>query len=88
MQINVSDQGPGIQAAEHKRVFEAFRRGTANGNSSVQGAGLGLAICKGLVESHGGRIWVKRKTIPGATICFTIPLVEMNDHEEAQKVRE
>ncbi len=77
VQINVNDQGPGIPPAEHKKVFEAFRRGANVEKSSVQGAGLGLAICKGLVEAHGGRIWIKKKTTPGATISFTIPLVPL-----------
>lgn len=63
MQINVNDQGAGIPLAEHKRVFEAFRRGVNAENIPAQGAGLGLAICKGLVEAHGGRIWIKRKTL-------------------------
>ncbi len=75
VQVNVSDQGPGIPSADHKRVFKAFRRGATVENSPVQGAGLGLAICKGLVEAHGGRIWIKKKSSPGATISFTIPLV-------------
>jgi two-component system sensor histidine kinase KdpD len=75
VQINVNDQGPGIPHAEHKRVFKAFRRGVNAENGSAQGAGLGLAICKGLVEAHGGRIWIKQKTTPGTTISFTIPLV-------------
>ena len=82
LQINVSDQGPGILPAEYKRVFEAFRRGAKMENSAVQGAGLGLAICKGLVEAHGGRIWIKRKTTPGATFCFTIPLVPLHNPEQ------
>ncbi|MHB1481891.1 MAG: sensor histidine kinase [Bellilinea sp.] len=81
LQINVSDQGPGIQPAEYKKVFEAFRRGVNMENSAAQGAGLGLAICKGLVEAHGGRIWIKKKAAPGATICFTIPLVPMSIQE-------
>jgi PAS domain S-box-containing protein len=75
VQINVNDQGPGIPPAEHKKVFEAFRRGENVENSSAQGAGLGLAICKGLVEAHGGRIWIKKKNAPGTTISFTIPIV-------------
>jgi len=78
MQVNVTDQGPGIPPAERKRVFEAFRRGVNVENGSAQGAGLGLAICKGLVEAHGGRIWIKKKTTPGATISFTIPLVSLH----------
>ena len=39
------------------------------------GRGIGLAIARSLVEAHGGRIWIKKKTTPGATISFTIPLV-------------
>ena len=75
VQINVTDQGPGIPLAELKRVFKAFQRGANAENITAHGAGLGLAICKGLVEAHGGRIWIKKKTTPGATISFTIPLV-------------
>lgn len=74
VQMNVSDQGPGIPPADHKRVFKAFRRGVNVEDGSVQGAGLGLAICKGLIEAHGGRIWIKRKNTPGTTLSFTIPL--------------
>jgi two-component system sensor histidine kinase KdpD len=75
MQVNVSDQGPGIPPAEHKKVFKAFERGAAVEKSVAKGAGLGLAICKGLVEAHGGRIWIKKKNTLGTTISFTIPLV-------------
>ena len=79
IQVNVSDQGPGIPQAEQKRVFEAFRRGHDVENGWTQGAGLGLAICKGIVEAHGGRIWIKKKTLQGTTISFTIPLVTENN---------
>ncbi len=75
VQMNVNDEGPGIPSAEHKRVFKAFQRGKEVENGTVQGAGLGLAICKGLIEAHGGRIWIKKKTTPGTTVSFTIPLV-------------
>jgi PAS domain S-box-containing protein len=74
MQINVNDQGPGIPRDEHKKVFKAFQRGENTENGPAKGAGLGLAICKGLVEAHGGRIWIKKKNSPGTTISFTIPL--------------
>ena len=74
VQVNVTDQGPGILPAERKLVFEAFRRGSKEENGPAKGAGLGLAICKGLIEAQGGRIWVKNKTTPGATISFTIPI--------------
>ncbi|HVN56058.1 MAG TPA: ATP-binding protein [Anaerolineaceae bacterium] len=75
LQVNVSDQGPGIPLADRKRVFQAFQRGALEENSAEKGAGLGLAICKGLVEAHGGRIWVRKQSAPGTTISFTIPLV-------------
>ena len=75
VQINVNDQGPGIQPSERKRVFQAFRRGVSEETGSAKGAGLGLAICKGLVEAHGGRIWIRKKTSPGTTVSFTVPLV-------------
>lgn len=78
VQINISDQGPGIPLVDHKRVFEAFRRGMNVENSPAKGAGLGLAICKGLVEAQGGRIWIKKKNSPGATISFTIPLIPLS----------
>ena len=75
LQINVIDQGPGIPSTDHKRVFRAFQRGTNGENGMLKGAGLGLAICKGLVEAHNGRIWIKKKSTPGTTVCFTLPLV-------------
>jgi PAS domain S-box-containing protein len=77
VQINVNDQGPGISSNEYKKVFKAFRRGINMENSSTKGAGLGLAICQGLVEAHGGHIWIKKKHTPGATFSFTIPLVPL-----------
>ena len=78
LQVSVIDLGPGIPPAERKRVFQAFRRGIREENGSGKGAGLGLAICKGLVEAHGGRIWIKKQTTAGTTICFTLPIVQPN----------
>jgi PAS domain S-box-containing protein len=85
LQISVSDQGPGIPISEKKKVFQAFRRGKDIETRSPQGAGLGLAICKGLVEAQGGRIWIKKKSTPGATICFTIPLAPLVTPVNAMK---
>jgi len=50
-------------------------RGEGKENGFPKGAGLGLAICKGLVDAHGGRIWIRNTKSPGTTIAFTIPLV-------------
>jgi PAS domain S-box-containing protein len=74
LQVSVSDQGPGIPAAERKHVFQAFQRGIHEEDGAGKGAGLGLAICKGLVEAHGGRIWIKKQPPPGTTIAFTLQL--------------
>ena len=76
--VSVIDQGPGIPPADRKRVFEAFRRGINEDSAFSKGAGLGLAICKGLVEAHGGLIWIRRKASPGTTISFTVPLLPVN----------
>ncbi|MBE0687301.1 MAG: PAS domain-containing protein [Anaerolineaceae bacterium] len=86
LKINVIDQGPGIPMADHKRVFRAFQRGTIRNNEILKGAGLGLAICKGLVDAHNGRIWIKKKTTPGTTISFTLPLVSEHVKIEIDEV--
>jgi len=78
LQVNIIDQGPGIPPAERKRVFQAFRRGIHEENGTGKGAGLGLAICKGLIEAHGGKIWIKKQTTAGTTISFTVPIVQSN----------
>jgi len=75
IQINVKDQGPGIPLTERKNAFKAFMRGEGKENGFPKGAGLGLAICKGLVDAHGGRIWIRNTKSPGTTIAFTVPLV-------------
>jgi signal transduction histidine kinase/FixJ family two-component response regulator len=71
VQIDIDDQGEGIPSDQREQVFEAFHQigGSAN---SQKGAGLGLAICKGLVEAHGGSIWVQDKDTPGARISFSL----------------
>jgi signal transduction histidine kinase len=70
LRFRVSDTGPGIPRAHQAQVFERFwqARETAH-----KGAGLGLAIAKGIVEAHGGRIWVESELGKGATFQFTIP---------------
>lgn len=75
VQIRVSDQCPGIPESERERVFEVFYQ-LATPEIRRQGAGLGLAICKGLIERHGGKIWIEDGAEPGTTISFTLPLVK------------
>ena len=69
--FSVSDAGPGISEEELPRVFDRFWQGRRQHRA---GAGLGLTIVKGIVEAHGGRIWVESTTGKGATFHFEIPL--------------
>ena len=73
IEIAVADHGPGIALALQRRLFERFYRGSAEG-TIISGSGIGLTICKGLVEAHGGRIWVESTAGCGATFRFTLPI--------------
>ena len=68
----VIDQGAGIPANKLGRLFEKFYR--VDDRARVRGTGIGLTICKGLVEAHGGKIWVESTVGVGTTFFFTIPL--------------
>jgi PAS domain S-box-containing protein len=70
VEFHVADEGPGIVAEDRPRLFDRFWQG---GHGPSGGAGLGLAICKGIVEMHGGRIWLDESATAGTTIRFTIP---------------
>ena len=70
--IEVADRGPGLTDDERQRVFDKFYRGRAAGKGQ-RGAGLGLAICRAVVEVHGGRIWEENRPEGGARFIFTIP---------------
>jgi two-component system sensor histidine kinase KdpD len=72
--VTISDQGRGIPAGEEKRIFEKFHRIAREGNQG--GAGLGLAICRSIVEAHGGRIWADNLPFGGASFHFALPLTE------------
>ncbi len=73
LEVRVSDEGSGVAEWEHERVFEPFRRGEGSTSS-----GVGLAICRAIVEAHDGRIWLERTSGGGATFTFTLPLREID----------
>lgn len=74
VRVTVTDTGPGISQEEIPFIFERyFRGGDAGGDRKNEGAGLGLAISRGIVEKHGGRIWVESRPGSGARFVFRIP---------------
>ncbi len=74
VQVDVADQGPGVPLKYKARVFEAFRQLDDGTGSQAKGAGLGLAICKGLIEAHRGQIWIQNQPDTGTVVSFTIPI--------------
>ena len=68
LQISVSDTGPGLPAMKEKQIFEPFF------TTKPQGSGMGLAICRSIVESHGGRLWAAPNGDRGACFNFTLPV--------------
>ncbi len=81
--ISVADQGIGIPAEDLERVFDRMYRIEQRLTPEIGGAGLGLAICRGLVMAHDGRIWVESELEKGSTFYFTLPIettAEGQDH--------
>ncbi len=71
LEFTIADDGPGIPSGEERRIFDKFQRGSVGAGSA--GAGLGLAICKVIVEAHGGEIWAENIPAGGAMFRFTLP---------------
>jgi len=73
LRIEISDRGPGLPPGEETRIFEKFHRGPHVG---IAGVGLGLSICRGIVEAHAGRMEAENRPGGGATFRLSLPLAE------------
>ena len=77
--IGVSDRGKGLSSGEQARIFGPFQRLENNRPDQARGAGLGLMVCRRLVEAHGGEIWVESKKGRGSTFFFSLPRRKSTD---------
>jgi signal transduction histidine kinase len=74
LEVSVRDNGPGVPAEWQDRIFERFVQLKKRDDPKPTGTGLGLPICKQIIEFFGGRIWVTSRAAQGATFNFTVPL--------------
>ena len=72
IEVEVADLGPGFPPDDLEKIFEMYYRGAED--IGQKGYGLGLSICRAIVEAHGGRIWAVNRAGGGAAIRFTFPL--------------
>jgi PAS domain S-box-containing protein len=82
--VEVEDTGPGIPKEEQRELFQPYHRHIPD-REHLSGLGLGLALCKNLVELHGGKIWVQSEIGKGSTFGFSLPLATAAQQEEGDK---
>jgi signal transduction histidine kinase len=79
----VNDTGIGIDHEHLPVIFEEFRQVDTGTNRRAQGTGLGLPICRRLIEMHGGQLWATSKQGLGSTFSFSLPIAQVVMEEEA-----
>jgi len=87
MRLTVEDQGPGVAPNLRERVFDKFFRAMRDGSAGAQpaGTGMGLAIARGIVEAHGGRIWIEDTAAgTGTRVAITLPVGDEDETNESQ----
>jgi two-component system sensor histidine kinase VicK len=70
--ISIADEGMGIPTEQIDKLFQKFSRIDSEQSRGIKGAGLGLWICREVVEAHGGRIWLESRVNEGTTVKFTL----------------
>jgi signal transduction histidine kinase len=81
--VSVRDRGPGVAPEEAERIFDPFYR--SESSSGVKGMGIGLAVCKRLLEAYGGRVWLAQREGGGSDFSFNLPLATEPQVPEVSK---
>lgn len=84
IRVEVKDYGPGIPTEHIPHLFERFFR-VPGESSTVRGTGLGLYICRKIIEAHGGKIGVNSKVDEGSTFYFTVPTIKTTEKDESER---
>jgi len=79
--VSVRDSGVGIASGELHHIFQMYGQGSSSDKTSRRGTGIGLVICKKIVEAHGGRIWVESERGKGSCFSFSLPAQLQRDEQ-------
>ncbi len=83
--VSVRDHGQGIPAEELDKLFKPFGKTTVRSTAGEKSTGLGLAICRKIVEGHGGRIWAESEVGKGSTFSFSLPAASDESQASSHK---
>jgi signal transduction histidine kinase len=85
VEISVTDTGIGISPEDQKKLFQPFQQMDSGLSRKYSGTGLGLDLCKKLVELHGGRIWMEDVEGKGSRFVFAIPIKQTRDNRPGDR---